>query len=229
MQENWLFEITVWAVPLLFAITFHEAAHGFVAWRLGDPTAKMQGRVTFNPLKHIDPVGTLLIPGMLMLSQAPFVFGYAKPVPVEASRLRRPKTDMIWVAIAGPAVNLLLALVSALLLHLEKWITPEQQPWLFTTLYISVAVNCVLAAFNLLPILPLDGGRVLAGLLPDRLSYSFSRTERYGMLFVILLLILPAMLREVSIDLPLTEYLIGIPADFLRSVIFEIAGIGDNP
>lgn len=192
-------QIAIWALPVLAAIILHEVAHGFVAHRLGDPTAKDAGRLTLNPLPHIDPFGTVLLPLLLLLANAPFLFGYARPVPVNFSQLRHPKRDMILVAAAGPLTNLALAVASATLF---KWILGLQLPadgpftsglvTVLTPLALmarySVMVNIALAVFNLLPILPLDGGRVLTGLLPLRSAVAFSRLEPFGMMIVIALM-----------------------------------------
>src|SRR5690554_1290480 len=158
-----LYLVSALAVPVVIAITFHEAAHGFVAWRLGDDTARRLGRVTFNPLKHIDPFGTALLPALLLLSGARFLFGYAKPVPVRFDRLRHPRRDMVLVAAAGPATNLLLALASALLVHLAARLPSGPQNWALTALSASIYLNVLLAVFNMLPLPPLDGGRVAVG------------------------------------------------------------------
>ena len=189
----------MWALPVLAAIILHEVAHGVVAYRLGDSTARDAGRLTLNPLPHIDPFGTVLLPLLLIAAHSPFLFGYARPVPVNFSRLRYPKRDMILVAAAGPLTNITLAVISAAvfrwILHLQL---PANGAW--TGVLVagltpaammarnSVIFNVVLAVFNLLPILPLDGGRVLTGLLPLRQAIAFSRLERYGMMIVILLM-----------------------------------------
>ena len=189
----------MWALPVLAAIILHEVAHGAVANRLGDSTAKDAGRLTLNPIPHIDPFGTVLLPLLLIVAHSPFLFGYARPVPVNFARLRRPKRDMILVAAAGPLTNLILAVGSAALfkwiLHLHLPAHGAWTPMLTATLTPlalmarnSVIFNVVLAVFNLLPILPLDGGRVLTGLLPLRQAIAFSRLERYGMMIVILLM-----------------------------------------
>ena len=188
-MDSTLATIVLWAVPVVFAITLHEAAHGYVARIFGDQTAWMLGRVTLNPIKHIDPVGTIAVPAALLLMamvahSTPFIFGWAKPVPVNFNNLRHPKRDMIWVAAAGPGSNFVQALLWAILLVVAG-VTSEG---LLRMAQIGVGVNLLLMALNLLPIPPLDGGRILAGLLPGRASYALSRLEPYG-LFIILLLL----------------------------------------
>ncbi len=193
-------QISVWAVPLIAAVVLHELAHGYVAFRLGDSTAARAGRLTLNPLAHVDLFGTVLLPVLLVAAHSPFVFGYAKPVPVNFARLRYPKRDMVWVAAAGPATNVLLAIGSALALRSPVFsaalAASSDVPgpgllfssWLAVSLQASVAVNVVLAVFNLLPIPPLDGGRVLVGLLPPRQALALSRVEPFGILIVLVLL-----------------------------------------
>ena len=192
-------QVSVWALPVLAAIILHEIAHGVVAYRLGDPTAARMGRLTLNPLPHIDPIGTVLLPLMLVVAHAPFLFGYARPVPVNFANLRNPKRDMIYVAVAGPLTNLILAVASALLfkqlLNLRLPADGALSGALIAVLtpvalmaQNSVVINVVLAVFNLLPILPLDGGRVLTGLLPRAQAIAFARLEPFGFLIVIMLM-----------------------------------------
>jgi len=193
--------IVLWAVPVVFAITLHEAAHGYVARMFGDRTAELQGRITLNPLKHIDPVGTILVPGALLLAARylggpPFIFGWAKPVPVNFGNLRNPKRDMLWVAVAGPLANLAMAILWALLL---KAALPtgaaETSPWLEMA-KIGISINLLLMALNLLPVPPLDGGRIAVSLLPMSAARAFARIEPYG-LFIILGLLAFGVLNDV--------------------------------
>ncbi|WP_420133658.1 site-2 protease family protein [Rhodopseudomonas sp.] len=177
--------ISVWALPLLIAITFHEAAHAYAARMCGDDTAWMLGRVTLNPIKHIDPFGTVLLPLLLLAMQSPFLFGYAKPVPVNFRGLRHPRRDMILVAAAGPAINIVLALVSALGLRLLGDVSGAAGEWLLRNLANALLINVVLAIFNLIPIPPLDGGRIAVGALPRVLARPLARLEPYGMLILI--------------------------------------------
>jgi len=185
--------ISIWALPVLFAVVLHEVAHGWVADKLGDDTARWMGRLTLNPLKHIDPVGTLLIPILLLVMQSPFLFGYAKPVPINWRKLRNPNRDMVLVALAGPLTNLALALLSTAVLMLAVMM-PESMLWFTKPLALmcqaSIIINLVLFIFNLLPLPPLDGGRVAVGLLPGPMAYQLSQLERYGFIIIMVLLVL---------------------------------------
>jgi Zn-dependent protease len=185
--------IVLWAVPVVFAITLHEAAHGYVARMFGDQTAWMLGRVTLNPIKHIDPIGTIAVPGALLavaaLTHSPlFLFGWAKPVPVNFGNLRNPKRDMFWVAGAGPAINFVMALLWAILLRFSLPGGAGTSDGLMEMANAGVQINLMLMALNLLPILPLDGGRIAVSLLPHSLAVSYSKLEPYGFMLVILLL-----------------------------------------
>ena len=176
--------ISTHAIPVLLAITLHEAAHGYAARQLGDDTAWQMGRVTLNPFPHIDLVGTVIMPLMLFFATSgQFLFGYAKPVPVDFSRLRHPKRDMVWVALAGPAVNLLQAFAWAVLIYLLSGMGSDERFFLEMA-QAGVLVNLVMFAFNLFPLPPLDGGRIVVGLLPMRLAIGFSHIERYGFFIV---------------------------------------------
>lgn len=215
--------ISVWAIPVLIAITFHEAAHGWAAWKLGDPTAKMLGRVTFNPIKHIDPMGTLIIPGMLLIMGAPFLFGYAKPVPVNFRRLSNPRRDMVLVAAAGPGINILLACASALLLNILPMIPGDAQLWFGSVLEKSILINLVLATFNMIPIPPLDGGRIAVGLLPESLGRPLAQMERYGFFIVIgLIFLLPMLGREIGLDLNIIWHVISFIVGALLQAILAV-------
>jgi Zn-dependent protease len=209
-----LYTISVWVLPLLIAITFHEAAHGFVAYRLGDNTAWQLGRVSFNPLKHIDPFGTVILPAVLLLSHAPFLFGYAKPVPVNFRNLKHPRLDMVWVALAGPATNIILALVVAFAFHALPFAPPDSARWIADNLKNAFLINIVLAIFNMMPIPPLDGGRVAVGLLPRALAEPLARLEPYGLLILIGLLIL----------LPILGSQLGLNLDIISAILRTLTG-----
>lgn len=217
MTDNLLWNVATWLVPLIIAIVFHEVSHGLVANLLGDPTAKERGRLTFNPLKHVDPVGTVILPMVLAVSGAP-IFGWAKPVPVVAKRLRNQRFDMVLVALAGPGMNLLLALVSALLLAALVASAPTGLFWAFVgqNLLNFLAINVFLAIFNMIPLPPFDGGHVVQGLLPLGLAKHYAKLQRFGLLLlIILLLVVPMLFPSANI----VERLIGPPAHWLTHAL----------
>ncbi len=220
-----LYEISALAIPAILAITLHEAAHGYAAYRFGDDTAMRRGRVSANPFHHIDPVGTILLPGLLLLTHAGFLFGYAKPVPVNFSRLRDPRRDMVWVALAGPGSNIAMALVAGLLGHLLPLFPLGAARWLEMSLEFAIQINLVLALFNMIPLPPLDGGRVAVGLLPDRLARPLARIEPMGIGLLLLVIFgLPFASRAFGVQIDPLGWLLGPPLDFLYDLVLRITG-----
>lgn len=207
--------IVVWILPVVFAITVHEVAHGWVAKLYGDKTADQQGRLTLNPIKHIDLVGTLILPGLLLITFSGFIFGWAKPVPVDARNFKNPKKAMMVVALAGPVSNLLMAIGWALLARLGVAIEIEYitMPLIYTGIA-GITINLVLALINLLPIPPLDGSRIVSGLLPDYWAWRFNQLERFGFLILILLLATNAL-----------SLILAYPMYYVQQLFFSLAGL----
>ena len=221
-----IYAASTWVVPLLLAITLHEAAHGYVARVFGDDTAARLGRVSFNPLRHVDLFGTVLLPTMLLVSHAPFLFGYAKPVPVNFSQLRQPRRDMIWVAAAGPAMNIALAIAAALLVHAVSLLPSDAGRWALSNLANAININVFLAVFNMIPLPPLDGGRVAVGVLPNVLARPLAALEPFGMMIMIgVFFLLPAAEAQAGLDINLFANLVTRPTNAIIHVILRLAGV----
>ena len=222
---DFVYIISVWLLPVLIALTFHEAAHGYVARYLGDETASRLGRVSLNPLRHIDPLGTIALPGLLLLAGSPFLFGYAKPVPVNFRALRNPRIGMVLVAAAGPAMNIALAIAAALSFHLAVYLPGTVAQWVVLNLKNALIINVILAVFNLFPLPPLDGGRIAVGLLPNVLARQLARLEPYGMIILIgLLILLPLLGSQMGLDLNFVSRFISVSTDAVIRLILRLTG-----
>jgi len=220
-----IYIISIWLLPVLIAITFHEAAHGYVARFLGDDTASRLGRVSLNPLRHIDPFGTIVLPALLLLARSPFLFGYAKPVPINFQALRNSRSGMVLVAAAGPATNIGLAIVAALGFHLIVYLPMIAAQWAALNLKNALIINVVLAVFNLFPLPPLDGGRIAVGLLPNVFAKQLARLEPYGMMILIgLLIVLPVVGSQLGVDLRFVSHFISIATDAIIGTILRLTG-----
>lgn len=225
-MSDGLYIASVWLLPILLAVTLHEAAHGLVARMLGDDTAARQGRVTLNPLRHIDLFGTVLLPALLLILRSPFLFGYAKPVPVNFFRLRGGRLGMVAVALAGPATNILLAAVSVLGFTLIAVAPETSQRWLADNLANSLWINSLLAVFNMLPLPPLDGGRVAVGLLPRQLAIPLARLEPAGLAILLtLIFLLPLGLSLLGVAFNPFVVLVVEPARWIAGTLLGLGGI----
>ena len=214
------------AIPMLLGVTLHEAAHGYVAERFGDDTARRLGRISLNPFRHVDIFGTIILPAVLILSGTGILFGYAKPVPVNFRRLNNPRRDMIWVAAAGPAMNAALAVIAGLLYHGIAFLPPGVAEWAEGTLVNMIVLNVMLGLFNMIPIPPLDGGRVAVGALPDRLAMPLARLERVGIVLVLgILFLLPMLGDNLHLNLDVSRWLVNATG-WISQAIWTATGNG---
>jgi Zn-dependent protease len=226
VTSDTIYLATIWVLPVLIAITFHEAAHGYVAHLLGDDTAWRLGRVTFNPIKHVDLFGTILLPGLLLLANSPFLFGYAKPVPVNFAALRWRRLGMVLVAAAGPGINIVLAILAGLTFHFVDYLPRTSAQWLAENLRNALILNVALAVFNLFPLPPLDGGRILVGILPP-LDRIVARLEPFGMVILLgVLIVLPLLGGELGINLNVVSRWLGTATGTLFDAIVRLTGNG---
>lgn len=217
--------ISIWALPLVFAVTLHEAAHGYAALAMGDDTARRLGRLSLNPLRHIDPVGTVLLPAVLLLVGG-MMFGWAKPVPVNFSKLRNPRLGMVAVAAAGPGTNILMAITAIIFMGWVEMLPKDGVDWARLNLANAIYINLLLAVFNMLPIPPLDGGRVAVGLLPRPLAFRLARLENVGLMLILAaLFLLPMIGRQIGLDLDVFEWIVQAPVAWLLELLVRIFAV----